>query len=119
MALWSGSKHMFFNNPLSPEPFLPYPDLTLLLELRKAGPAATGPQHSDSAIFFYDELDNDLARAWRAMWDFCSVINFAVDSRQRITVDTFLDTIASVMYRFLDMRFEASSSDEAIRLGLL
>jgi len=47
------------------------------------------------------------------------VINFAVDSEQRISTETFLDTMASVIYRLLAMRFEAGSSDEAIRLGLL
>jgi hypothetical protein len=120
MTLYSGSKPMFFNNPLTSEPLLPYPDLTLLLELRKPGPAETGSQYTDSAMFFDDdEIDDELVRAWRVMSDFCSVINFAVDSGQRITVETFLDTMASVVYRLLDMRFEASSSDEAIRLGLL
>jgi hypothetical protein len=53
------------------------------------------------------------------MSDFCSVINFAVESRQRITVEAFLDTVASVMYRLLYMRFKASSVDETIRLGVL
>ena len=120
MALYSGSKPSFFNNPLSTEPFPPYPDLTSLIELRTPGPAATGSQSTGSAMFFDDDkIDDELARAWRVMSDFCSVINFAVDSRQRITVETFLDTMASVMYRLLDMRFEASSRDEAIRLGLL
>jgi hypothetical protein len=34
-------------------------------------------------------------------------------------VETFLDTIGSVMYRLLDLRFEAGSIDEAICLGFL
>jgi hypothetical protein len=79
-----------------------------------------GSQYTDSAIFLDDgKIDGELARAWGVMSDFCSVINFAVDSRQRITVETFLDTMASIMYRLLDIRFEVSSHDEAIRLGLL
>jgi hypothetical protein len=112
MALSSGSKPIFFNHSSS---FPPYLDLTLLLDLRNPG-----PQYNGAAKFFNDdEIDSELARVWRRMSDFCSVINFAVDSRQRITVETFLDTMASVMYRLLDMRFDSCSIDEAIRLGVL
>lgn len=67
----------------------------------------------------FENLDVELCRAWRVMSDFCSVINFAVDSSQRISTETFLDTMASVLYRLLKMRFEAGSNNEAIRLGLL
>jgi hypothetical protein len=115
MALSSGSKPIFFNGPSSLASLPPYPDLTSLLELRNPGPLYT-----DSAEFFYDdEIDSELTRVWRLMSDFCSVINFAVESRQRITVEAFLDTVASVMYRLLYMRFKASSVDETIRLGVL
>jgi hypothetical protein len=92
-----------------------YPDLTLLLKSRK--PAATGSQYN-SAVFF-DDIDDELTQAWRVMSEFCAVINFAVDSGQCISTETFLETMASVMYRLLDMRFEIGSIDEAIRLGLL
>lgn len=115
MALHSGSSPFFFNKSPSSEPFLPYPELTLLLKLRT--PATTGAR-DDSAMFF-DDIDDELARAWRVLSGFCSVINFAVESRQRISTETFLDSMASVVYRLLDMRFEAGSSDEAIRHGLL
>ena len=115
MALHSGSRPVFFNKPSSQDPFLPYPDLTMLLKLRK--PAATGSRYS-TAMFFND-IDFELARAWRVMSGFCSVINFAVESGQRISTETFLETMASVMYRLLDMHFEAGANDEAIRLGLL
>lgn len=53
------------------------------------------------------------------MSDFCSVITFAVDSELRISTETFLDTMTSVVYRLIDMHFEASSKDEAVRLGLI
>jgi hypothetical protein len=53
------------------------------------------------------------------MSDFCLVINFAVDSELRISTETFLDTLTSVIYRLLDMSFEAGSKDKAVRLGLL
>lgn len=53
------------------------------------------------------------------MSQFCVLINFAADSRQLITTETFLDTMTSVIYRLMDMHFEDGSSNEAIRLGLL
>jgi hypothetical protein len=117
MALSSGSKPILYNEPS----FLPLcPDLTFLLELRRPGPFPTSALYKESAIFLDDdEIDSELARVWRLTSDFCSVINFAVESRQRITVDTFLDTMVSVMYRLLGMRFDVNSTDEAIRLGLL
>ncbi|KAF2964604.1 hypothetical protein GQX73_g8960 [Xylaria multiplex] len=65
------------------------------------------------------EVDGQLALAWGAMSDFCCVINLAAESQQRIKVETFLHSMASIMYNLLDMHFEASSWDETIRLGLL
>lgn len=106
---------MFFNNPSSRELFQPYPDLTLLLNLTRH--VAKYPSYNSAT--FFTGIDHELARAWKVMSDFCSVINFAADSGQRISTETLLDTMASVLYRLLDMCFEAGSSDEAIRLGLL
>jgi hypothetical protein len=118
MALSSGSKPMFFNDPLSPSSLPPYPNLTSFLKLRNPGCAAMSSQYTDSTIFLDSiEIDGELARAWRVMSD--SVINFTVESRQRITVETFLDTMGSVMYRLLGLRFEAGSIGETIRLGFL
>ncbi|OIW23440.1 hypothetical protein CONLIGDRAFT_637397 [Coniochaeta ligniaria NRRL 30616] len=115
MALQTGSRPVFFHKPSHQEALPPYPDLTLLLELRE--PTATSSRY-DSAIFLSD-MDDDLSRAWKVLSEFCSVINYAIDSGQRISTETFLDTMASVMYRLTDIRFEPGSSDEALRLGLL
>lgn len=116
MALRHGSRPAFFYE----EPILPYPDLTALLKLCKFEPATTDSQHG-TATLFLAEIDDELARAWRALSEFCSLINFAVDYGQLISTETFLDTMASVVYRLLDMCFEESGSilDETIRLGLL
>ncbi|KAI0869327.1 hypothetical protein GGS24DRAFT_479079 [Hypoxylon argillaceum] len=65
------------------------------------------------------KLDSQLASAWSSMSDFCCVINLAAETQQRINVETFLHSMASIMYNLLDMHFEASSWDETIRLGLL
>ncbi|MCJ1376918.1 hypothetical protein MMC17_000008 [Xylographa soralifera] len=120
IAVYSGAKPIFFNGASSSEPRLPYPALTLFLETRKPDPATTGPHRTDLAAFTHDfVIDDELTSAWMVLSDFCSVVNFAAHSEQRITVGTFLDTMASVMYRLLDMHFEAASSNEMIRLGLL
>jgi hypothetical protein len=114
IAFHSGSRPTFFNNP-SFRDSLTYPDLTLLLKLTE--PVATFSQYSPARAFY--DINEELTRAWIVISDFCSVINFAVESEQRISTETLLDTMSSVMYRLLDMSFEANSSDEAIRLGLL
>ncbi|MCJ1431347.1 hypothetical protein MMC27_000698 [Xylographa pallens] len=120
IAAHSGAKPVFFNSASSSEPRLPYPDLTLFFETRKPDPATEGSERADSATFAHAiEMDDKLAPAWKTLADFCSVINLAANSQKRITVGTFLETMASVMYRLLDMYFEVTSGDEMIRLGLL
>ena len=115
IALRSGSRPLFFNNSESQDPYPRYPNLRVLLELR--GPAVTGSQYPSAR--FFDDMSDDLARIWKVMSEFCSLINFVADSGQCISVETLLETFASVMYRLLGMNFDAGSSDEAIRLGLL
>lgn len=115
MALHRGSQPVFFNQSTSNEPFLPYPDLMPLLKLR--GPVAAASQ-SNSTVFL-DDVNGELSSVWNTMSEFCSVVNFAVESVQFISINTYLETMASLMYRLLNMRFESSSVSEAIRLGLL
>lgn len=64
-------------------------------------------------------MNEELLEAWTVMSDFCKVVNLAIDSEQCISVDTFLDTMASVMYRLLDLQLEEDSGYEALRLALL
>ena len=115
IALYSGSRPLFFNSSSSQESYPPYPNLKLLLESR--GPVVTGSQYQSAK--FFDDMADELAGIWKIMSEFCSLINFAADSRQCISVETLLETVTSVMYRLLGMNFDAGSSDEAIRLGLL
>ncbi|KAK3940202.1 hypothetical protein QBC46DRAFT_288823, partial [Diplogelasinospora grovesii] len=120
IAVHNGSKPLFFDGTSLSEPILPHLDLTLFLDKRNPSFATNSSWRADSATLTSDiGIDDDLALAWRAMSDFCSVINFAADSEQRITVGTFLETMTAIMYRLLHMHFEASSRDETIRLGLL
>jgi uncharacterized membrane protein len=53
------------------------------------------------------------------MSEFCALINFAATSGQLISTKTFLDTMVSVMYSLIGMRFITRTKDEVIRIGLL
>ena len=115
IALHSGSRPFFFNNSSSQDSYPPRPNLKSLLKLQ--GLATTGPQ--DPSAGAIHEMADELAEIWEIMSEFCSVINFAADSGRCISVQTLLETVILVMYRLLGMNFDAGTSDEAIRLGLL
>ena len=115
IALYSGSKTLIFDKSWSQESYPPLPNLKPLLELRK--PVGTCSQYPLASVVEYNA--DELTRAWRAMSEFCSIVNFAADSGQFISVQTLLETLSSVMYRLLGMRFDDGSNEEAIRLGLL
>ena len=96
---------------------MPYPDLTLLS--RSMSKTTTIDSQYLSEAFLRD-IDDELARAWRTMAEFSLTIKLAVECKHRLAIETFLDTMAAVMYRFLSMTsFEVGSTEEAIRLGLL
>ncbi len=114
ITLTTGSKPVFFSGGPFGEPFLPYPNLTLLL---RPVPGETGSRNATT--LFLDGLDDDLGQAWRVMSEFCAVINLAASSKQLISTTNFLDAMASVMYRLLHMGFANGSTNEAVRLTLL
>ncbi|KAE8149574.1 hypothetical protein BDV25DRAFT_156084 [Aspergillus avenaceus] len=68
---------------------------------------------------FLCKIDNNLARVWSVMKRFSQLINFAAETNQKLPMETLVDTMASVMYRLLNMRFEKDTIAEAVRLGLL
>lgn len=72
-----------------------------------------------SAIGPPDDWPEDLRYVWKALYDFCRMVNFALVFGGRYPVDVFLDTMTAVMYRLLAMDYERDSACEAIRLGLL
>ena len=106
---------MFFNTLSSREPYLPFPNVMSLLDLKEV--VETAPP--DTSVRFLDGTNGELAQAWKILWEFGTVINFAAVSGHLISTQTFLGTMASVLYRLLNMHFEADSSSEALRLGLL
>lgn len=66
-----------------------------------------------------DSLNDDIAKAWQFMTNFCLSVNLAVEAGGRIPWESFLSTMTSLMYTLLYMSFDVSSVNEAIRLGLL
>lgn len=114
MALLNGSKPIFFNNPHS-EPLVSYPDHELLSIRKSTG--ITSSQCESETLF--QNMDERLATAWKVMQRFCSIVNLAVEAKRMILPRLVYDTMASVMYRLLHLRFDSCSADEAVRLGLL
>lgn len=68
---------------------------------------------------FSNLLDYELSRAWRILVTFSLQINHAVLTNNQLPRDLLIDTIASVMYRLIHMRFAPGCLDEVTRLGLL
>jgi hypothetical protein len=110
ITLDCGSKPIFFRHST-----IPYPDLEPLLALRA--------NHTERArlvpLTSIIEVDHCLAQIWEVLASFCSLINFVIETKQRITTEIFFETMTSTMYRLLDMNFQTGSRDESIRLGLL
>lgn len=77
-----------------------------------------GVSQSDS-LDFLDDIDSELAMVWTVLSRFCTLINSVATRKDKIAEKVFLDTVSSVMYRLVYMRFESGSLDEAIRLGAL
>ncbi|KAI0410435.1 hypothetical protein F5X98DRAFT_359577 [Xylaria grammica] len=117
MAIHSGTKSLLFTTSIHCA--WPYPPLSLFLGKNMRNPNADNYQFPHLTELAGIPHDNQLTSAWNTMSDFCSIINLAAVSNQRITVDLFLRSMASVMYRLINMQFEPSSVSEIIRLGLL
>lgn len=115
ISLSSGSRPFFFSSPC--EPFLPLPDLKLLLS-SMLGSSQAGSKNNPEVLLH--DIDQDLAAVWLVMVEFSHVINRAAKYQHRIATETLLTTMASVIYRLIDMtKFKSDSTEEVIRLGLL
>jgi hypothetical protein len=64
-------------------------------------------------------LDKELATAWLVMRRFSLIVNLGVQTRWPVYTKVIHDTMVSVTYRLLFMKFPAGSLDEVVRLGLL
>ena len=120
MSLNSGAKTFFFDTSSpSSELFLPFPDLNSPLQSTTLSSSPPAVQCNQPKVF-PPNMNPDIAAVWAVMAKFCPVINHAAEHHDRITSETFLLTMASVIYRLLNMtQLAANSTDEIIRLGLL
>ena len=64
-------------------------------------------------------VNADLAIAWEVMTKFCTLVNLGTQTHRFVSQHLIHETMASVMYRLLDMALPHGSFDEAVRLGLL
>lgn len=108
MAMHKGSRPIFLDDFAFSQPF---PDLT---------PLRSSQELIDMSEGICPVVENnELARVWTFMSEFCCLVNFATKSGTLLTVDIFLGCITSVMYRLINMRFRKDSVDEAVRLGIM
>ncbi|KAJ9614032.1 hypothetical protein H2200_002168 [Cladophialophora chaetospira] len=113
LALASNLKPLFFRDPFW-EPLFPYPDQALVFS-KSISTSYLIPTISTTQ----EDVDDELAGAWSLLKKFCLRVSFAAETGNKLSVRILLDTMASVMYRLLDMRFEVGSFNEANRLGML
>jgi hypothetical protein len=120
MAAHHGLNPVLLRDTMLWGPYRMYPKLSLFLDEKNLKRSSQSRIFLESCAAIHNfQVDSQLASAWSSMTDFCCVINLAAETQQRISVETFLHSMASIMYNLLDMHFEASSWDETIRLGLL
>jgi hypothetical protein len=107
IALLNGSRPVFYNRPQ--EPVIPYPALS----------AVDNDMYSPEINWLIQQLDGDLVTACQNMRRFCFLADLGTGAQQTITPEIIHETMTSVMYRLLQMRFAAGVIDEAVHLSLL
>lgn len=111
VALYDGAKPLFFSDGH----FVPFPDLSLPIPQD----SSTIWNREDDSQKLRDLIAEELVQVWCLMRQFCMLINLAAAARRQITQQILLETMASVMYRLLNMSFPSGSLSETVRLGLL
>ena len=98
---------------------MPFPDRTLALVPTTTWPTLARTTRAFDADIFVQGLDRDLGQAWDIMTRFCALANISANSNNKLPKEVLLDTMGSVMYRLLHLRFKSGTTDEVTRLGLL
>ena len=68
---------------------------------------------------FLSSLNEDLAKIWFATKKFCLMVNMDAETGTPLQPATIHETMTSVMYRLIHMKFSPGTPDETVRLGLL
>ncbi|KAI1748949.1 hypothetical protein F4782DRAFT_337840 [Xylaria castorea] len=109
ITLLNGSTPAFFCQPSEPLPA--YPEALL-----RSSDERTDSLNNHELV---QNIDNDLAAAWKVLRKFCLLVNVGTQTQQFIHPETICDTIAAVTYRLLNTHFAIGSIDETVRYGLL
>ncbi|KIW06781.1 uncharacterized protein PV09_02465 [Verruconis gallopava] len=112
LALAKGTSPMFLKIMSPEEALLQFPDLKSFLEPRNLPVAATN-------FVYLKDVEHKLIQAWTVLANFCTLINFAADTEQKISTHTFLHVMTSVMYQLLAMQSCFGAHNELVRLGLI
>ncbi|KAL6689660.1 hypothetical protein J3F84DRAFT_391628 [Trichoderma pleuroticola] len=110
IALSYGTKTIFFTEPSS-EFLMPYPDFKQFMTQH-----SSSTRHEAYSNLGHLNIDEKLGNTWNVLGRFCLVINSAAEHKRRLPKEILLNTMAPIMYRLLNMTFESSSLNEAIRL---
>lgn len=62
--------------------------------------------------------DEKLCNVWKDLREFCRLCNLASQTSHKLLPNTFSEIMASVLYRLINLSFEAMPALEAIRLGM-
>lgn len=98
-----GQSPLFFSNA-STMPEIPLPDLQAIEQ----------PPHHTPVTLNYE-----LAELWDVLHRFCAMVNQASLNRRKLSDQTLLETMTSVMYRLLHISSTSESIDEVIVLGMM
>lgn len=75
--------------------------------------------HSEPSFSSLYSMHTDLVDIWQTLKLFCADINAAAISHSRLSQDILLKTMASTMYRAIDLHLLPGSMDEAVKLAML
>ena len=107
--MFSTSKPVFFRQPLEPIPTYP---VNLL-------PEFNGTAQTRDTLEVAELIDAGLAGAWSVMRRFGLLVNLGAQTQRLISTKVINETMTSVMYRLLCMRYPSGSLNEGVRLILL
>ncbi|KAK4561502.1 hypothetical protein LTR86_004820 [Recurvomyces mirabilis] len=109
LSIFSTSIPVFFRQPLEPIP--PYP-VSLL-------PEFNGTVQTQDTLEVAKIIDASLAEAWSIMRRFSLLVNLGTQTQRLISTKVINETMTSVVYRLLDIRYPSGSLNEGVRLILL